>query len=231
MQIVAITKNPQAVKIRYKLVQGKNPAIGPGLPAVSSAQAAGQRVASANNLRQIAMAMLTYVTINNEYFPPAYSADKTTGKPLLSWRVAILPYLGEETLYRQFHLDEPWNSEHNMRLIARTPQVFRSPASHAAAGMTNYPKLEALTAKFSIFGLRSNVSPLAVGGDSAEGVVVKTYFVDFPKSHAMLKSDDSLRVKDRSCFSDATNGERTASHTRIGLWSNPIAPPKDRGSG
>ena len=95
----------------------------------------------------------------------------------------------------------------------------------------NYPKLEALTTKFSILGLRSNVSPLAVGADPTEGVVVKTYFVDFSQSHAMLKSDDSLRVKDRSCFSDATDGERTASHTHTGHSSNRIARPKGHDSG
>ena len=69
-----------------------------------------------------------------------------------------------------------------------------------------------------------------MGRESAKGVVVKTYHFDFCGSCAMLMGDDSLRVTDRSCFSDATNGERTASRTRIGRWSSPIARLKDRGS-
>ena len=42
-------------------------------------------------------------------FPPAYSTD-AAGKPLLSWRVLILPYIDQQGLYEQFHLDEPWDT-------------------------------------------------------------------------------------------------------------------------
>ena len=33
----------------------------------------------------------------------------------------ILPYLEQEALYKEFHLDEPWDSPHNRTLIARMP--------------------------------------------------------------------------------------------------------------
>ena len=49
-------------------------------------------------------------------------------RPLLSWRVAILPDLGERELYEQFHLDEPWNSPHNLVLVGRMPKVYAHPA-------------------------------------------------------------------------------------------------------
>jgi hypothetical protein len=107
------------------------------LPAVQAARQAARRAASMNNLKQIALAMLNYESAIRA-FPPAYTADKQTGKPLLSWRVAILPYLDREDLFKQFHLDEPWDSEHNKALIPRMPAVYRSPASQAAPGMTNY---------------------------------------------------------------------------------------------
>jgi hypothetical protein len=51
----------------------------------------------------------------------------TTGQPLLSWRVGLLPYLGYQALYDQFHLDEPWSSPHNCSLLARIPAVYQSP--------------------------------------------------------------------------------------------------------
>jgi hypothetical protein len=71
-------------------------------------------------------------------FPPAYTTD-ANGKPLLSWRVLILPYLREDDLYQQFHLGEPWDSAHNKKLIARMPAVFKSPGSKVAGqGKTNY---------------------------------------------------------------------------------------------
>ncbi|MCE9532757.1 MAG: DUF1559 domain-containing protein [Planctomycetes bacterium] len=46
----------------------------------------------------------------------------------LSWRVALLPQLGEENLYKQFRLDEPWDSEHNFALAKKMPKVFASSA-------------------------------------------------------------------------------------------------------
>ncbi|MCI0462615.1 MAG: sigma-70 family RNA polymerase sigma factor [Gemmataceae bacterium] len=56
-------------------------------------------------------------------FPPA-AILSPAGKPLLSWRVAILPYLGEGDLYRQFKLEERWDSKHNKALLERMPDVF-----------------------------------------------------------------------------------------------------------
>jgi Protein of unknown function (DUF1559) len=49
------------------------------------------------------------------------------GKALLSWRVALLPFLEQDALYREFHLDEPWDSPHNKKLLANMPQVYAPP--------------------------------------------------------------------------------------------------------
>ncbi len=46
---------------------------------------------------------------------------------LLSWRVHMLPAIGYQDLYRKFHLDEPWNSPHNMSLLPEIPRVFANP--------------------------------------------------------------------------------------------------------
>jgi hypothetical protein len=55
--------------------------------------------------------------------PPAAVLGQD-GKPLLSWRVLILPYIEQSELYKQFKLDEPWDSEHNRKLIARMPGSY-----------------------------------------------------------------------------------------------------------
>jgi hypothetical protein len=106
------------------------------LPAVQKVREAAGRTQSSNNLKQIGLAMHNY---HDSYgsFPPAYTASKA-GKPLLSWRVHILPFIEQNNLYNQFHLDEPWDSEHNKKLIPLMPKVYRSPASNAAPGMTTY---------------------------------------------------------------------------------------------
>ncbi len=49
-----------------------------------------------------------------------------TGKPILSWRIVLLPYLGYEGLYRQFRLNEPWDSSHNSWLIQFVPDVYEN---------------------------------------------------------------------------------------------------------
>ena len=41
-------------------------------------------------------------------------------------------------LYNQFHLDEPWDSEHNKKLSDTVIAVYRSPASRTKGNMTNY---------------------------------------------------------------------------------------------
>lgn len=70
-------------------------------------------------------------------FPPAVLRG-SDGQSLLSWRVQILPYVGQKELFEQFRLDEPWDSPHNQSLIGRMPDVFRSPLSRAAPDRTNY---------------------------------------------------------------------------------------------
>jgi hypothetical protein len=60
------------------------------------------------------------------HFPAPAITDKS-GQALLSWRVALLPYLGEDELYRQFKQDEPWDSLHNKRLLKKMPKVLRDP--------------------------------------------------------------------------------------------------------
>ena len=104
-------------------------AIGMLLPAVQKVREAAQRTSSINNLKQIALAMHNY---NSTYgaFPAAAICDKKTGKPLLSWRVTILPYIEEEALYKQFKMDEPWDSEHNLKLAKNMPKIYFHPKAN-----------------------------------------------------------------------------------------------------
>jgi hypothetical protein len=111
-------------------------AIGLLIPAVQKVREAAARTQSMNNLKQIALAMHNYHDSNGT-LPPAYTVDKN-GKPLLSWRVLILPYIEQENIYKQFHLDEPWDSEHNKPLSALVLKVYRSPVSQAPLNMTTY---------------------------------------------------------------------------------------------
>jgi hypothetical protein len=95
---------------------------GPG-PHLRSTDARSKQI-SKNNLLQIGLALHNVHSAYNAF--PLGIAD-ATGKVGLSWRVAILPFIEQENLYKQFKLDEPWNSERNKKLITQMPKIYAPP--------------------------------------------------------------------------------------------------------
>ena len=81
------------------------------------------------NLFRIQNAILRYQAENGT-LPPAFTVDEA-GKPLHSWRVLILPYLGEKErdLYSKIRLDEPWDSDYNRQFQTETPDVYHCPSN------------------------------------------------------------------------------------------------------
>jgi len=96
------------------------------LPSVPSAREAARRMQCTNNLKQIGLGFHNYLDTYG-HFPPAYSVDEN-GKPLHSWRVLILPFMEQKTLYDQIRLDEPWDSEYNRQFHDTLISVFRCPS-------------------------------------------------------------------------------------------------------
>jgi hypothetical protein len=106
-------------------------------PYLTLALEAAERERASKELARILVALHDYHG-DHRQFPASASYDKGN-KPLLSWRVHLLPYLGEKDLYKQFKLDEPWDSAQNKKLIARMPAVYRPAAAGlAAAHKTTY---------------------------------------------------------------------------------------------
>ncbi|HMB07398.1 MAG TPA: DUF1559 domain-containing protein [Isosphaeraceae bacterium] len=108
------------------------------LPAVNAAREAARRTQCVNNLKQMGLAFHNFYSAHN-HLPPAAITD-ARGNPLLSWRVALLPYIAQESLFKQFKLDEPWDSSHNRALLARMPAVYACPSDprDKRQGMTCY---------------------------------------------------------------------------------------------
>ena len=99
---------------------------------------AADRMNSNNNLKEIGIGVIGYTDKYDDYPSNSYTAD---GKPLLSWRVHILPFIGEQALYNQFKLDEPWDSANNKRLLSQMPRVYATPAEQMGRvpkGTTTY---------------------------------------------------------------------------------------------
>lgn len=101
---------------------------------------------SQNNLKQIGLAFHNYAAAYNDALPSdIYSKD---GKPLLSWRVAILPFVEADNIYKQFKLDEPWDSDNNKKLIELMPKLYAPVRGKVKAGHTFY---QTFTGKDTLF--------------------------------------------------------------------------------
>jgi hypothetical protein len=113
---------------------GKPPATVDAKAAVDPAKLAGSaalqatdatnRVTSAKNLEKLAAGVHDFAADANFIFAPDVEGK---GKQLLSWRVRLLPYLGEKALFDKFKLDQPWDGKHNLALLDKMPEVFESP--------------------------------------------------------------------------------------------------------
>jgi hypothetical protein len=146
-------------------------------PAERAARQAAIREGSSNNLKLIMLAMHNHHD-KEKSFPAAYNSGG--GRALLSWRVALLPYMENQTardLYREFRTNEPWDSDHNRALIAKIPSVYQSPASKLKDGRTVYltprgattafPGQQAISARNITDGLSNTIGIVEVDDKQA----------------------------------------------------------------
>jgi Protein kinase domain/Protein of unknown function (DUF1559) len=121
------------------------------VPAVQAARTAANRARSTNNLKQLSLAMHNHNSVYN--YLPRHAIYSKDGKPLLSWRVALLPYLEQMPLYRKFKLDEPWDSPHNKPLLKYMPLVYIPPE--------DVPSSELYTTHYQVYvGVGGPIGPL-----------------------------------------------------------------------
>jgi Protein of unknown function (DUF1559) len=144
------------------------------------------RLTAMNDPRQIGLALHRF---NETYdrLPPAVLYDKQ-GKPLHSWRVLVLPFLGEEALYDEFRLEEPWDSPHNSALIARMPKFYkpRKEKAESMPGLTFCQVFEGPGAAFDS-DPRAGLRPYTVGGIKA-AVFEGGHVTKLPASFSQLES-------------------------------------------
>lgn len=106
------------------------------VPAFETARFSIEEAQPSNNLKQMGLAFHNYADTYRKF--PARATTDDDGKPLLSWRVMLLPFLEEAALYNEFHMDEPWDSEHNKALLAKMPDVYKNPRLELEEGLTTY---------------------------------------------------------------------------------------------
>lgn len=187
------------------LATGIGIAAGIALPAVAGARQAAMRNASTNGLKQIILGWHVFHDQKGAFPTHAiYSAD---GNPLLSWRVQILPYIDQLDLYQKFHLDEPWDSEHNKALIAEMPDVYANPSVPLEPGKTNYLAV--------------------VGGEclmdgTATGIAMKQVTDGTSNTIAVVEADPTQAVewtKPDDLEFNAENPKEGVGNVRPGAWN------------
>ena len=124
---------------------------------------------AANRLKELGIAFHTYGDNNGGKW-----ADDITdkdGRPLLSWRVALLPHIEGEKLYKEFKLDEPWDSEHNKKLIAKMPPTYQPVRGKAKPGETFLQRFVGKDALFNENGSDYKISTVPDGTSNTALVV------------------------------------------------------------
>jgi hypothetical protein len=103
------------------------------------------KAARTDNLKHLVTAMQNFSDTYNGCLPPTgfngepWKPIASGKKPLLSWRVALLPFIDQADLYDQFRLDESWDSAHNSKLLAKMPQIYKLPGNDSMPpGHTHY---------------------------------------------------------------------------------------------
>jgi hypothetical protein len=141
-----------------------------------------------NNLKQIALALHNYHS-SYDCFPPAYTMD-AQGKPLVSWRVLILPFMEQWPREEPgepppppppwSHMDEPWDSANNRKLAAAMPSYYACPnhSDRLDKKLTSYVLLTGRGTPF-VGGETTSFSQLH-GPSSDAVVVVEVANVDIP---------------------------------------------------
>lgn len=152
------------------------------VPGVQKVRMAAGRAKSSNNLKQMALAMHNYHDVYGT-LPAAAICDKNE-KPLLSWRVAILPFIEQAQLYQKFRLDEPWDSEHNKKLIAQMPNIYAVPGANAPGEATTHYRV--FYGKGAMFDLRKGPR----FADVTDGLSNTFLIVEADEGVAWTKPDD-----------------------------------------
>jgi len=136
-----------AIEIPADLIKKAFPTPGVGM---NQGPSSGSRKILNNNYKQLGLAFHNYIpTAPNAVFPAVY---RPMGKPF-SWRVAVLGELEGKAIHDKLHLDEDWDSPHNLE-VARTaiPACYKPVGRSAQPGETF---VKTIVGPDTIFGMNN----------------------------------------------------------------------------
>ena len=155
--------------------------VGALLPPLSTPLEHTQRITRLNSLKQIAIAILDYES-EHGFLPPADQDG-------FSWRVTLLPYLGEKKLYDQIDKSVSWDHPNNLRFSESMPAVFTDPAKPTST-TTPYRLVSGAGTAWPSDGKRVNFS------DVLDGISLTIGIVALPDNQTHWMATDSLSIND-----------------------------------
>jgi hypothetical protein len=161
--------------------------------AFDAARQAARLDQSVANLQKMGKALHGFHEATN-HLPPAvvFGPD---GKPWHSWRVLLLPYLGETQLFNRYDFTQPWDSPRNRALIARRPSVYRDPEGGDASGSsTHYAALVGERTAFPPRGSRITITDGRASSDLYNGTMLPAVTDGTSNTMAIVPVDPARRI-------------------------------------
>jgi hypothetical protein len=186
---------PLLRRLQAELNQGEQ--AGLPLPAVQAARTAARRAQSTNHIKQLGLAVHNYNSVYGHL--PQQAIFGKEGKPLLSWRVALLPYLEQTVLYKKFKLDEPWDSPHNHALLKYMPLVY-IPPEESPTGAPNSTFYQVFVGTHSAIGPLFEPDPkfkVRVSGGCPDGTSGTLLIVEGGTAVPWTKPEDLIYDPDK----------------------------------
>jgi hypothetical protein len=141
-----------------------------------------QKEGCLERLKQISLALQQFHEAHKHL--PAAAITNKDGERLLSWRVAILPQLGYQALYEQFHLDEPWDSPHNITLVSQMPRLYVCPSLGA--------RLPYATGYQVVVGPKPELGSIGTAFEWARGVEIREFTDGTSNTLAVVDTNRSI---------------------------------------
>lgn len=135
-------------------------------------------------------------------YPPAYVVNNE-GKPILSWRVALLADMGGEQLLRLLRLDEPWDSQHNRRLLPFMPPIFGTSSEATQKGIAT---LLGINGSKTIFSDGRPMSPREIEVHPSKIVILAEVSADHGVEWTKPKDVSVSRFREISDIARDRNG-------------------------
>ena len=124
-----VKQNGDKIQLRISAPKGFDRVTEIMKPALIAAREAAKEAQKRNALKMLGLAFHNFHDTWTHF--PGAGRNREEIAVGLSWRVHLLPFLDEAPLYTQFKQDEPWDSEHNKKLIEKMPAIFKSPGVDA----------------------------------------------------------------------------------------------------